>query len=668
MAYGLRDGASPIIGLIESYRQERVIRDKMKLDERRFEEGLKQQKFENDLRIDDMQYRAERAGVEDSQWNKEYKRLTDAEAEDERRYNNKVALGSALFSTDESDVGATEPSTQAAPRAGTQTLTSVVNGESGTGTLRLEDNPDRPDAQNLVFDTPDGPKPLNNRDPRDNDSPPAMVRKSETDALSEHANNLLAFAAKKGLGTRESQAYVRSGFYQQDDGFLRIATPDEQAANLKNQALLYQEERRQAMDEGVPTYRVGKKLYVGTVPEVPNPEQYRIDPGAHRTNNTEDTTVPRFNALDVRPVTKAIGDAYRALVPDDKVWAPPSRDGAATDSTAQTASTPEQVSTTGAETGGRPAVSFKPDGTVKVGVPPKDDSAAFFGKIGAQLEQYKQSGGATPPAERVDTVATTIMSPPPKFSARYAQKLGEAVALGIITAEQAQNRLDTGSFSLSKQDLVGLASDLKVDKARYAKNIAEMEKIVLETKSKGDWANDVSSPEYKAVRGNVGTSIGYVVDGLGFKDDDKNYATGVLNTAVDAFFGSGNYAKAIFNRPDGVVVMQEALKDMAYDIKSGKPVESATPYVTTIAKKHRRESANVFRELAASGVSAEGEYKKSVIEMNGKQYEVPNSIEAITLYGEYLFNKRLAENGGAELSEAQYNEFLVDLYKTFKAE
>ena len=640
MAYGLRDGASPIIGLIESYRQERVIRDKMKMDERRFEEGLKQQKFENDLRIDDMQYRAERAGVEDSQWNKEYKRLTDAEAEDQRRYNAKVNAGADLFAMGEGDI---EPVAATASR-----IKNVVTGYSGEGTLKAKPHPTDESRYVLMFETPEGEKPFNNRDASDNNSPPASIKKSDLPSLVQHGARLLKQGEDAKLDPKTLQAYLRAGVQQGEDNDLRIATPEEQAANLKQQKLLDAKEAR--IDGVAGTLKtidnMAGALLPGFVEDGIDAAQSALDPKDKLYEYMAESGIATINA------GKSMAKTILPRVLTDAI-------GLGEETKAEPAAAPTK----------KPPVTFGGDGTPSVGLPPKkDDSDAYFKRIEQERTTYRSNGGAEPSPEQVEQVAVGLLGTPTNFSTRYKQKLGKAVALGVITAEQAQNRLDTGSFSLSKQGLVELASDLKVDKARYAKNIAEMEKISLEMKSKGDWTNDVSSSEYKAVRGNVGTSIGYVVDGLGFKKDDKNYATGVLNTAVDAFFGSGNYAKAIFNRPDGVVVMQEALKDMAYDIKSGKPVESATPYITTIAKKYRRQSANVFRELAASGVSAEGEYKKSVIEMNGKQYEVPNSTEAITLYGEYLFNKRLAENGGAELSEAQYNEFLVDLYKTFKAE
>lgn len=250
MAYGFRDGGSPLIDLIQSYRAEQVTRDKMRMDQLNMEQE-RRYRGERDA-VADKRYAQEYADGKKQQefsnglaQNRESREAEDFEVKRTERLQKKEALGSYFNGlTGELDEQAANVVSK---------FDSVFGGGGGASgrTQSLRVVPDGDDLR-LFGVTDDGTElPMNNADPRNNDPlQGARVLKKDAADLTLHVESAIDSAAKQGLSKNMQQAYARASVYQDPEtGYMRPATPEEMAANLKNHKFV---EEREVTLEQVP--------------------------------------------------------------------------------------------------------------------------------------------------------------------------------------------------------------------------------------------------------------------------------------------------------------------------------------------------------------------------------------------------------------------------------
>ncbi|MCL1142984.1 hypothetical protein [Shewanella gaetbuli] len=227
-----RNGASsPLVDLIQSYRREQIVRDQMRIDQMN--------------RDREHAYRISRANQADRQWEKSFETGVqqwaydrNVEAQERQRLADERAKKQAAqehFTQDSLNLlGEREQELKG--------RLAAFAGGGQTGQVADFGLVDRGDSYTVEGVRTDGTRVgFNNVNPTEHDPSKALrIPKHMARQTLDHVDRLTAQAEQQNMPPEMANAYVRAGITQDPEtNEARIATPEEQAVNLRNQGFIH---------------------------------------------------------------------------------------------------------------------------------------------------------------------------------------------------------------------------------------------------------------------------------------------------------------------------------------------------------------------------------------------------------------------------------------------
>ncbi len=648
MAYGFRDGGSPLIDLIQSYRQEQLVRDKMRMDELNTR--------------DERRYRDERDAVADKRYTQEYndgiaqyaQKQNDQRALNENAMKNdnaRTSIAQETFNLQKSEREALSSARQgvvSSQEADTNDYVSGLQsrldslreangglGHSGqTQGIELEEDGDDYRVHGLGRD---GVKrAINNNDRSDDPAKGMRIKKSDLPAIQQHLDRVLAGAAEAGRSPAEQQVYARASVTQDPEtNYARIATAEEFPQNL----------RSLMQASSVPAEPTAEPV---SAPAEPRHTGESVDDEFRQSGEKIASYLPSFVENGVRavsdsPVFKGAGKGIASFVADVR--------NAQTDRRAEAKASQERVAeafTPRAFKSTNKAVAVKPTGEPIVA--PKstpDDVISAKKEAEQQGIQFKQAENEAQIGELERQLAYA------QSATRRQQAWGKLYVAGGINEEQYRNASLTGNVAMSPEQMQADARAAQVSIANIRKSNMIETKTLFELKKLVNESDGDEAKLLKETRAVFASNTSSLADSLfdtsnKFGKAERDRAVGAIDTALTHTMAGGRFKMEAMGTVEMQSLFVNATKAAMFDIKKGEEVVTLDPYLTGVENKYVSVVASRIKGIAAQSVDDQGRARAAQI--NGKTVVVNESLVSELMTAR--MDKMRTASGGA-LTEAQ---------------